>query len=169
MPRKKKPFNPECAKRLKELMNDYGLNQAALARETGLTDQIIYKALKEIQFSPTTAEEITKRFPEINIAWLLGYSDFKYAEDQETDLMRRAYIETMYGEAQSIAAIPQNMIPLFQVLEYAGYKARWFDGEVHIMKDNHSASFSPELLATFQHDIKTFIEYRTQKLIEQGW
>ena len=168
MPRKKKPFNPECAKRLEELMNDKGLSQAALARETGLTDQTIYKALKEIQFSPSTAEEITKRFPEINTAWLLGYSDFKYAEDQELDFMQREYIKTMFGEGGS-AGTPEEMIPFFSVLEYAGYKARCFDGSVHIMKGHHSASFSPELLATFQHDIKTFIEYRTQKLIEQGW
>ena len=169
MPRKKKPFNPECAKRLKELMNDYGLSQSALARKTGLSPQDIYKAVHEIQFSITVAEQIAASFPEINIAWLLGYSDFKYAEDQETDLKQRAYIETMYGEVQSIAAIPKNMIPLFQVLEYAGYKARWFDGEVHIMGNNHTATFSPELLATFQHDIKTYIEFRTEKLIEEGW
>ena len=164
--KKNPPFNPKCAERLKELMDDKGLNQAALARETHLEPQLIYKVLKRIRITPSTAEEITKRYPEINIAWLLGYSDYKYAEDEELDWLQQEYIKTMYEEA---GTIPENMIPLFQVLEYAGFKARWFNDCLHIMKDGHTATFSPELLTTFQRDIKTFIEFRVYKLTEEGW
>ena len=80
--KKRTEINPECAKRLKELLLDRKITQTELHKMTGISLNTISKIInRKSPLTPYIASEIANCFPGIKYEWLLGNSDYKTDTD----------------------------------------------------------------------------------------
>ena len=82
MPRKQTEINPIRGKRLRSLLEKYGMEQQELANKLGYTkEHISYIINGKRNLTQEAAETIVKIFPETRIGWLLGYEEHETNDD----------------------------------------------------------------------------------------
>lgn len=173
---------PLYSLRLEELLHDKGLHKYQLAELIHTSPQTISKACNGIRLTKATVDEIVKLYPEYNASWLLGYDTaLKYVADQEKrDASFKELYEILIGErktpeieklykernAQRLADI-KRLIP---VIEYSGLNAELLGDNYLTVFDNEKNydSFRFDKLTELEEDIKAFLKYRLQKLMEKG-
>ena len=83
MSRKPLIINPKSAERLKQFYIDENITQMELSERILVSQNTLSKiANGKAPMSPAIAQEIRKKFPHINVDWLLGESDFKTIEER---------------------------------------------------------------------------------------
>ena len=83
MSRKPLIINPKCADRLKQFYKDEDISQMELSERILVSQNTLSKiANGKAPMSPAIAQEIRKKFPHINVDWLLGESDFKTIDER---------------------------------------------------------------------------------------
>ena len=90
MGRKREEINPECGERLKLLLNEKKMAGKELAEKIHCTQQHVSRMVrKKANITPTTAQQICKVFPDINVGWILGVDERKTVyEVASNDLSR---------------------------------------------------------------------------------
>ena len=78
MGRKKVEINPIRGKRLRELLEESGMEQQELAKKIGYTpEHISYICKGKRNLTSSAAEKIVKIFPSVSFDWLMGVSDYR--------------------------------------------------------------------------------------------
>ena len=90
------------ASRLKELLKDQELTQKELAEKLYTSQQTISKAVTGKQYTRATAEAIQKLYPQYQLGWLLGTSDFK-TESEERSFWKS--VDEFYRQERNDALI----------------------------------------------------------------
>ena len=78
MGRKPEKINPECGKRLKSLLKEKNMTGMELAERIHCTQQHVSRLVRgKASITPSTAQQICKVFPGINVGWILGVDERK--------------------------------------------------------------------------------------------
>ncbi len=73
MGEKKQNINKECGERLRQLIKEKGYKHAAFARKINCSpQQLSYMINNHRTITRNTVDEICRKFPDVNAAWLLG-------------------------------------------------------------------------------------------------
>jgi transcriptional regulator with XRE-family HTH domain len=92
MSRKKTEINPIRAERVKKLIEREKISQVDFASRIFQTQQNVSRILNlKTALTEETARDIVTAFPEYNVSWLLGDSDFMLKEDLRTDYIQRSH------------------------------------------------------------------------------
>ena len=92
MSRQKTEINPKRAENVKKLIEAEKITQTELADRIHMTQQNISRIVQMKQpLTEETARLIVDAFPDYNISWLLGDSDFMLKADLRTDYIQRSH------------------------------------------------------------------------------
>lgn len=130
MPQKKRPpVNPEPGKRVKLLLEKEKMTHERLGELIGMSPQHISRI---VNGHATLYEDVARRiidvFPEYELSWLLGFSDYPTQE------IRREEIQRQREDAKDYVLLDlaeQGMIRLAQASEWKVYKNLTFVHDKH--------------------------------------
>ena len=98
MPRKKVEINPECGKRLRELLKESGIKQKELAKKLNYDPRHISNIITgKKRLTPETSYRIADMF-HIRAEWLLCQDDYRTREEKDT-ASKKAWEEGMRASA----------------------------------------------------------------------
>lgn len=101
MGRNKKNINLECGKRLKQLIQEKGYKNVAFARKINCSpQQLSYMINGRRSITRDTVEEICKKFPDVNGAWLSGFDAPPKREAANAEIGERIY--TLFRSADNL-------------------------------------------------------------------
>lgn len=159
---------PLFSKHLEELLAEKGLRKNQLAKMLNTTPQTISKACNGIRLSKELALEVVRLFPEYNLSWVLGQEDsIKYVAYIKDDYCR---YEKQYEQIQH--ALRSNFIEgLITVCNnVSGFSVTNAPEEMtlEIAQKGTKRAFTYSELDEFQEDVKVFMRFRLNKLMEKG-
>lgn len=134
MGRKQQNINKECGKRLRQLIQEKGYKHAAFARKINCSpQQLSYMINAHRSITRDTVEEICRKFPDVNAAWLLGFDAPPKRETANAKIGEK--ILTLFKSADNLiesAAIAMN----FEI-EQVSSEERTKNGLYCILKDKN--------------------------------
>ncbi len=168
MGKKIKKVNPIPGQRLKKILTKEKKTSKWLCEHIYLTPPTVSDIINgRANLTRENAEKVIELFPNYNISWLLGLvgDHLMYAKDAEYNAIPlKAFYETIREQH-----ISEDMKLLESISKYAGYNAEYIcERLVLIDKNGEVSEFSLDQLKELQDDIKAFLQYRLQKLIEKG-
>ena len=108
MSRKGEEFNPVCGIRVKQIIAREGLTNRAFAGLVHLSEKTVSGMVNLRQkVTEVTAKEIVKAFPEYQVEWILGYTE--YMTKQEA---ANAYLIRLSDDAAALDTAIINLLKL---------------------------------------------------------
>lgn len=101
MGEKKQNINKECGDRLRQLIKEKGYKHVAFARKINCSpQQLSYMINGRRSITRDTVEEICKKFPDVNGAWLSGFDAPPKREAANAEIGERIY--TLFRSADNL-------------------------------------------------------------------
>ena len=151
---------------LKELLKDQGITQKQLADKIPISQQTINKAATGKQYTRKLAEDIQKLFPQYQLGWLLGTSDFK-TESEERSFWKS--VDEFYRQERNDA-----LIALINGTNYEFDDGSfWGDQSAPLLlKKKRSKAqaieVNKEWLQELEEEVKALISYQCERAIRKA-
>lgn len=178
MSRPKSIIKPIWGNRLKELCEREHITQAALAQSIPISQQTISKIINSsASLTEQTARRISEKYPGYSFEWLMGYVDHKNELEHFSQAINQCQQE---GDSLMRGLLAFASLSGFEVKfaspahgpdENGAPVEKWLkmirDGYV-ISRRNQKAYISLEKMNRIQNEICDFVEFKLNKLCEEG-
>lgn len=174
MGRKHVEINPECGRRLKQLLIENDVKQGAFAADQlHCHPQHISNIVNgRRSLTPEMAQDIAKVFPDIRVEWLLCEDDFK------TEAEKRAFSKKVWEDSQKASVFYDKIFNCFiEGIEDTGgcgidsQETHEYLGEEIVFVNDKSGkpigSIPFEAFMQLQHDIENYASYSIHRLIQE--
>lgn len=175
MGRKASQIDLKRCKRLKLLLDDYGMSQVKLWELTGVSKTQINRIVREKQnLTDAIAEEIVKAFPEeqphMLKEWLMGRKDYRSTKEQFFNAIDEVHQE---GEllSEGLSAFAElSGFSIEPITQADGNNS--FDNFFHALNDGfviarngHAVNLTPLQLNKLQNEICDYIEFTLDRIV----
>lgn len=175
MSRPKAEINVKRCERLKQVIKEQGIKQTKLSEETGISQQAISAMVQgKANVTETTAQIMAEKFPQYNVEWLLGFTDYKNNAEEfgvtvsqmkhESYLLLRGLLSFAQLANYQIKSCPPVSAHGKIAVEDALKAAR----EGYIISHNHtSIQLSLEEMSIFENEVLDFVELQLKHLFKR--
>ena len=164
---------PKYSLNIETLLSEQGLTGKALAAMIPTSEQTISKVRSGIRISMPIARRINELFPEYNLSWILGESDYKTNEEIKQLFDKVHEIE----EREAVTKKNDFFSAVANIAVYCGFGAQ-YDGKTLIIEERPRAYPDDDVEGInldvecdcyeLIEDLVAFMNYRLQKAIERG-